>query len=241
MEQEWDEEGAEDELPEEELAAKVLWATELAAILWDTGPPDPKRRARLVEFIKEAIWTVSNQFGFKEAREWAEEVLPNGLEPGIERRDTEELKAAGFDVETVARARQEAMAWDRLSEERISTMCDPLIIPAAERPAFIQDVLLLRDLVKGVRIPVPDGFEPSNSVPAFRKKYVQAQGAVTALLYDFYKKGLCLLVDLESAKKIAGVHLGNYFSWALKSGKKSGRQCGDTKEFNVKTCKRACF
>jgi len=208
--------------------------------MWDTGLPSPAKRAAMLAFVEKAIWSVSNSFGIKESDEYAAEALPDGLPPEVEKRDTDALRAHGFDIEALARERQQAMAHDRLSQARIDEWCDPSIIPEADREAFVKDVLLLRGLVEGVQVPVPEGFEPSGEVPKFRKKYILAEKAVTALLHEFYVKGLCLLVDLESAKRIGAIHLGNFFSWALKSGKKCGRQCGDTKSFNTKGCKLRC-
>jgi len=103
-------------------------------------------------------------------------------------------------------------------------------------------VAILKDFaVNGVSIPTGKDFVPDGTFSnSFRGKYARTKEAVHSLLYDFYLKGLCLLIDVPHAVKIEGFNGSNKQSWAVKSGKPEGRQCGDVVDLNSEECRIQC-
>jgi hypothetical protein len=116
------------------------------------------------------------------------------------------------------RRRLKILAPDRLNSERV----------ARQRPDN-PEITLLNDLVKGMKVHLPDGFKPNGMMEGTprRASYETVATAVNKMLGGVWDKRLAFFLPLEMARQ----HVPNLnlckAHWTTKKGKPSGRPLGD--------------
>ena len=166
----------------------------------------------LIRFVKASFFVSNQEFGEREALEWAE-----GFEfpKGIGCRDELDLGLVGGDLGRLVKLRQSAMGDTRLSLDRIDSL------------GYVdEDVIRLRGLVGGMDIVVGKDFIPNGTPPKLRAKYIRIAPAFNKMILELYDAGAILIIPTSTAKKISGVHFSSAH-WTVKSGKKKGRNIGD--------------
>lgn len=166
----------------------------------------------LVRFVKAAFFVSDQEFGEREALDWAEDFV---FPPGIGWRDELDLCFMGGDLGELARSRHTSMGDTRLSLSRIDSL------------GYVDDdVLRLRDLVVGMDIIVGQDFVPNGIPPKLRAKYLRVAPAFNKMIFEQYEAGAILMMPTAIARNIPGVHFSSAH-WTVKSGKKKGRNIGD--------------
>ena len=171
--------------------------------------------AELVETVKDAQDMAATNYGVTEAVEWAqgyefpEDMLTN---------DLKSFKEANYDFTDMVKARLTSLQSSRLNLRRISRL-------TSDNP----ELLLLRDLAVGRRVPIPIGFKPNGSgaLTPLRASYLKVHQAVNKIVAETVSSGLGFLLPKDLAiETIPRLHLCTAH-WAQKKGKKSGRPIGD--------------
>ena len=170
---------------------------------------------QIQELIQEAADSARSDYGVDSALEWAD-----GYEfpPGVIESDTASLAAVGFNFEVMVAKRLESLSTDRLSESRVAGL-------RADNP----ERTLLLDLVVGMRVHVPEGFEPNGHQPRteLRDIYVEVAPAVHKMYGAVIADRLAFLLPLNLAlQHVPNLHLSKAH-WCPKKGKASGRPLSD--------------
>lgn len=165
--------------------------------------------------VVEAYATVDKVFGIQAALEWA-----NGFRFPAEAhtRDADQLRAAGYNLDALIAARQEALRPQRLNHSRLDKWnpSDP-------------DLERLRSLVEGIHIPEDPAFVPPEDPPKVPSSQAQASGAISLMWYELYQQGLVLLIPTAELRKVkveapSASPVGYYpAQWVPKFGKRQGR------------------
>lgn len=166
----------------------------------------------LVRFVKAAFFVSDQEFGEREAVEWA-----GGFEfpKGLGLRDEVDLHMAGGNLAALAKLRQSQMGDTRLDFCRIKSL------------GYVdEDVVRLQGLVRGMEILVGEDFVPNGTPPKMRTKYLRIAPAFNKMILEQYEAGAILIMSTEVAKNIPGVHFSSAH-WTVKTGKKKGRNIGD--------------
>jgi hypothetical protein len=132
--------------------------------------------------------------------------------------DVKLLEASALDFEVMVRRRQHQLAPDRLSLERVSRL-------RTDNP----QMMMMIDLAGGMRVHLPEGFEPNGSLPRtpLRDLYIEVSTAVNKMLAALIEQKLAFLLPLEMAQRhVRRLHLCKAH-WTNKKGKPSGRPLGD--------------
>ena len=165
--------------------------------------------------VKEAADAARTDYGVEAALAWADGYV---FPPETVQRDTVCLESAGWDFEVMVRERLESLAANRMSEARI----DALREDNPERA-------LLRDLVIGMKVHLPEGFEPNGHQPRseLRDTYVDVAPAMNKMYGAVIADRLAFLLPLDLAlQHVPNLHLSKAH-WCPKKGKPSGRPLGD--------------
>jgi hypothetical protein len=118
----------------------------------------------------------------------------------------------------MARERLESLAANRVSDARIATLRD-------DNP----ERALLFDLVIGMKVNVPEGFEPSGHQPRsdLRDTYLDVAPAMNKMYGAAIADRLAFLLPLDLAlQHVPNLHLSKAH-WCPKKKKPSGRPLGD--------------
>ena len=132
--------------------------------------------------------------------------------------DVKLLRASSLDFEVMVRRRLKRLSADRLSVERVSRL-------RPDNP----EINLMIDLAGGMRVHLPEGFEPNGSLPRtpLRSTYETVSTAVNKMLAAVIEQKLAFLLPLELAQRhVKRLHLCKAH-WTTKKGKASGRPLGD--------------
>jgi len=166
----------------------------------------------LVRFVKAAFFVSDQEFGERDALDWAEDFV---FPPGIGWRDELDLCLMGGDLGELARSRHTSMGDTRLSLSRIDSL------------GYVDDdVLRLRDLVVGMDIIVGQDFVPNGIPPKLRAKYcLRVAPAFNKMIFE-QEAGAILMMPTAIARNIPGVHFSSAH-WTVKLGKKKGSNIGD--------------
>jgi hypothetical protein len=138
--------------------------------------------------------------------------------PEFVQRDTASLESAGWDFEVMVRERLESLAANRMSDARIATLRE-------DNP----ERALLHDLVIGMKVHVPEGFEPNGHQPrsGLRDTYLDVAPAMNKMYGVVIADRLAFLLPLDLAlQHVPNLHLSKAH-WCPKKGKPSGRPLGD--------------
>lgn len=128
------------------------------------------------------------------------------------------LVAAKYDFEVMVRERLESLSANRLSAKRVERLRE-------DNPERV----LLMDLVVGMKVHVPEGFQPNGHQPRsdLRDIYVEVAPAVNKMLGAVIADRLAFLLPLDMALQyVPNLHLSKAH-WCPKKGKASGRPLSD--------------
>lgn len=167
------------------------------------------------ELVQEAADAARSDYGVESAIAWADGYT---FPPGFVERDTACLRAADFNFEAMVKERLEALSADRLSVARVETMRE-------DNP----ERALLLDLVTGMKVHIPEGFQPNGLQPRspLRDAYVAVAPAVHKMYGAVIADRLAFLLPLDLAMQhVPNLHLSKAH-WCPKKGKSSGRPLGD--------------
>lgn len=176
---------------------------------------DAATERELHELISEAAEAARDDFNVSSAIEWAKGyAFPTEFVDS----DVRCLRAAQLDFPVMVRRRLKQLSGDRLSEERVAKL-------RSDNP----ELELMRDLVKGMKVHLPDGFVPNGKFPRtpLRSTYEEVATAVNKMLGAVIEQKLAFLLPLDMAlAHVPNLHLCKAH-WTTKKGKASGRPLGD--------------
>ena len=195
----------------------------------------PSDEGRLREALTYARSWEEAHYGRAAAKEWADGfVIP---EEKV-RADLARFKAAGRDLEKLARRRLSELSPTRMSKEGVARL-------SADNP----EIALLLKLCEGVEIITPTGFEPNGKMARapLRRAYLETGGAVDKMLDEIHDQGLALYLPYEDARLVDQIQFTEA-GWAEKAEKPKGRptmDCANTTvsggwALNSKDVKEAC-
>jgi hypothetical protein len=173
--------------------------------------------ARLLEIVEEAFIAESGEYSTRKAQEWAKGYT---FPPALLQKDLQEYRSAGS-LQELCFNRQRAMQDGRLNLQRIFDTFGATgeKIPGLAQADF-QHLITLAS--SGIELVVPEDFKPNLQPPALRTKYLLVQNAVNKLVADQVEGGTVLLLPIEEAVRIPGVHFSCQH-WATNKGKVQGR------------------
>jgi hypothetical protein len=166
--------------------------------------------AQIHELVQEAVASARSDYGVEAALAWADGYA---FPPQVVESDTASLAAAGFDFEVMVRERLESLAADRPSMSRVNRL-------RANNP----ERELLLDLVLGMKVHVPEGFQPNGHGPRteLRDIYVDVAPAVNKMYGATLADRLAFLLPLDLAlQHVPNLHLSKGHR-GPKKGKASG-------------------
>ena len=161
------------------------------------------------------------------AAKWGKENFPGGIPAAVVQEHAARLEAHGGDFEAMARQQLRGLRDSRLKYQRIGGLAQA----NPERHT-------LRDLARGMHVPLEPGFTPNGGSdearPKLRALYQKAHAAVVAKLYDLVENKLAMVLPMDMAKGIAGA-LFSPAHWATKQGKECGRPIVDSSDRSATT------
>jgi len=130
------------------------------------------------------------------------------------------------DFPTMCRHKQSKLASNRLSLDRIHSIfgSDGRHVPGVDPRDFN---ILCEFAIHGITPPVSPNFQPqSQNIPPLRDRHIMLQHPINRLLYKQYTDGTMILLSLQDAKSIPGIHFSPQHH-ADSKGKQEGRVIGD--------------
>ena len=173
--------------------------------------------------LTEAHKLACENYGAAAAVEWAGDFT---FDHSLLRRDQAQFLATGGSLPDLARMRQREKYTQRLSVDRIRATFGPLGHAATCLSQLDYDRLISL-AVHGVRIFTAPSFSPCPSPAPLRARYIQVQGAIHKMLHQQMLDGTVVVLPLEHAVTIPGIHLRNSQHWTLKKNKPQGRAIAD--------------
>ena len=174
----------------------------------------PADEVRLRETLVHARSWEEAHYGRDAAKEWA-----GGFRISEEkvRDDLARFKAAGRDLEKMARRRLSESSATRMNKQGVRRL-------SADNPE-IEKLLVLTE---GVEIITPKGFVPNGKMeaPTLRRAYLETGGAVDKMLDEIHDQGLSIYLPYYDAKLVNEVQFTDA-GWAEKAEKKKGRPTMD--------------
>ena len=152
--------------------------------------------AQIHALVKEAADAARSDCGVEAALAWADGYV---LLPEAVQRDMASLESAGWDFEVMVRERLESLASNRMSAARIATLRE-------DNP----ELRLLHDLVIGMKVHVPEGFEPNGHQPRsdLRDTYLDVAPAMNKMYGAVIAERLAFLLPLDLAlQHLPNLHL----------------------------------
>ena len=136
------------------------------------------------------------------------------------------FRQCNMDFLTMCMHKQSLLASNRLSLDRLHFIfaSDGLRVPGFNPHDFN---ILCEFAVNSITPPVSPNFRPqSQNIPPLRDRYILLQHPINRLLYKQYTDGTMILLSLQDAKTIPGVHFSPQHH-ADSKGKPEGRVIGD--------------
>ena len=165
--------------------------------------------------MEEAAEAARDDYGVASALEWADGYT---FPPEYMESDVRCLRAAQLDFKTMVGRRLKQLAPGRLNAERVSRLRD-------DNP----EKALMSDLVKGMKVHLPDGFTPNGMMERSKRRpiYESVAPAVNKMFGGLLEQRLAFLLPLKMAQEcVPNLHLSKAH-WTVKKGKPSGRPLGD--------------
>jgi len=163
------------------------------------------------ELIKDSYMAADLDFKIERAIEWGDGFA---FPPEVHIRDSKELAAMDYDLPTLIRKRQQTLLPNRLNSERLQG-----------RDPTNSDIILLHDLVEGIRVPLDPDFIEDRTPGLLDKNYKLAHSAVDKSWYKLYLTGFILPFTTTAMSHIPGHVPLNYSpaGWHKKLGSPGGR------------------
>ena len=176
------------------------------------------RREEIRAVVQQSWKECSEVFNEGDAVDWSrgEDGKPFHFPASAGVADGTELDACKGDLAVLVRRRQQRLAAERMSRERIAK------VVGRDDP----DRAGLLDIVDGMGIYVctegVNAFKPSAEPPPLRNKYKRVAPAVNKMIWELHEQGHVLLIPTEQARRIQGI---NFIAahWAKKFKKRQGR------------------
>jgi hypothetical protein len=171
--------------------------------------------AELRELLTEAAEAARQEYDAASAVEWAQGYT---FPPEYVASDVRCLQAAQLDYTVMVRLRLTSLSPDRMNTERVARL-------RPDNP----ELPLLRDLVVGMKVHLPEVFAPNGKMARSPRRpiYETVATAVNKVLGGIREQKLAFLLPLDMAQKhIPNLHLCKAH-WTHKKGKKCGRPLGD--------------
>ena len=136
--------------------------------------------------------------------------------------DMELFCTLGYSLEALARLRLGGIQHTRLSADRIA------LCISYDNPELVR----LHGLAAGMRVPLPQGFEPNGRFPRvkLRSLYLRAQTAVNKMLYALYEQKLAIILPREVVESSGVKYHTSAAHWTAQEDKASGRPLFDSKD-----------
>jgi hypothetical protein len=169
----------------------------------------------LRELLREAAEAAKQDYDAGSAVEWAEGYT---FPPEYVESDVRCLQAAQLDFPVMVRRRLTTLAAGRMNAERVARL-------RPDNP----ELELLKDLVVGMKVHLPEDFTPNGMMPRSPRRpiYETVATAVNRMLGGIVDQRLAFLLPLEMAQRhIPNLHICKAH-WTHKKGKKCGRPLGD--------------
>ena len=148
------------------------------------------------------------------------------IPPAALASDAALFRQCNMDFPTMCRHKQSLLAKNRLSLHRLHSIfgSDGLRVPGVDPRDFN---ILCEFAVNGITPPVSSNFRPqSKNIPPLRDRYILLQHPINRLLYKQYTDGTMILLSLQDAQTIPGIHFSPQHH-ADSKGKPEGRVIGD--------------
>ena len=209
------EEESEEERGEEITGmADRVWLMTRIMVGEEKATPDLERRVR--EIVAASIAAADIRYGKKEAIAWGNEFT---IPEETVRKDEEDFKRHGYDLERLVEERKAVLSKDRLSEERVERLSPD----NPEREHLLK-------LVEGMPVLVAKDFKPNgDNWPRRRKDYEEVHSSVDRCFMEaFANQGLAIVLTEATVREMIGdaVHM-SVAGWAEKYGKLAGRPITD--------------
>lgn len=177
----------------------------------------------ILTFLQEAHVAAADTRGVLAASRWGANFQFSALTVTAH---TAEFLRHGNSLAAVARSRRAATISNSFSTRRVVECFgeDGSLCPALS-PQDFQRLLRLAEI--GVEIPRPLRFQSCAEPAELRSRYIEVQGAVHRLLAKQVDKGTVLLLPLQVAQLIPGIHLLNAQHWTTKKDQDKGRALAD--------------
>jgi hypothetical protein len=135
-----------------------------------------------------------------------------------------ELARHGGDFDAFAEERLSELKPRRLNNERIARL-------HTDNP----EIHKLQDLADGMPVETDPDFIPNSGIPdalpRLRQLFIKTHKAFDRMIYDLVEDGLAVILRLETALQIPGIHFSPGH-WAPKAGKRHGRPIIDSTDAN---------
>ena len=181
------------------------------------SPSDGPSEEHLVSLVAEAVDAATDEYGEKEALEWAEGyAFPQSLLDSHVRC----LQAAQLDFISMVKRRFKSLSGNRLNINRVASL----------RPDNPEKIKMM-DLAVGMKVHLPNNFQPNGAdweaLTPLRRSYVRVHPAVNKMLGAILDQQLAFILPTHLARQhVPKLHLCKAH-WTQKKGKKSGRPLGD--------------
>ena len=140
--------------------------------------------------------------------------------------DMQLFQDLNYDFTAMCRQKQSKLASNRISPARIQSIfgINGKRIPEVDE----RDIAILLDFAaNGITPPVAPSFQPQTiNVPPLRDRYLTLQHPINRLLYKQYTDGTMIMLMLQLAQQIPGIHFSPQHH-ADSKGKPEGRVIGD--------------
>lgn len=140
--------------------------------------------------------------------------------------DMQLFQDLNYDFTAMCRQKQSKLASNRISPARIQSIfgINGKRIPGVDE----RDIAILLDFAaNGITPPVAPSFQPQTiNVPPLRDRYLTLQHPINRLLYKQYTNGTMIMLMLQLAQQIPGIHFSPQHH-ADSKGKPEGRVIGD--------------
>lgn len=197
-------------------------ATVLESLGWRFG------RQEFSEVLIRMHRAYNENYGAEKAQEWGRRFFIDKGEvlARAGKLDAKMLGDCGGNLETMVKEKQNALRKDRMSVERVGEIYK-LVNEADITQQFKKDISTLKVFAEyGVEIMVDSSFVPNGSRGPLSGSYKKSFLSVNAMLYEVWEKGLAIILPLEIAEGIVGIHFQNN-GWAPKRKKEKGRYVGN--------------
>jgi hypothetical protein len=179
----------------------------------------------LVDILSEAFVAASGEYSIRAAQTWAQDYT---FPAELLQRDVAAFQVANNDMYTFCTNRQSHLQSERLSLSRVKDCfgSEGQLIPGVHLSDFHR---LCTVATEGIQLHLPEGFSPTSEPQPLRTTYVKVSAAVHKMLAAQVEYGTVLILPLQMALTIPGIHFSAQH-WAPNKGKPQGRSIGDVSQ-----------